>query len=67
MGTVEIRPGENKTSQGENLEATADTEETTLKAASASALVQERSQGPPPVPWHILFPPGHPMHGAGRA
>ena len=66
MAGGKIQAGQNGATPGENVEATADANETLAQAGNTPSPAQQPSKGPPPIPWHILFPPGHPMHGAGR-
>lgn len=67
MATVELRTGDKRAIADNNLEASADAETTTQEGKNVAPPAPERPQGPPSVPWHVLFPPGHPMHGAGHA
>ena len=67
MATVELPTGDNRATADNNLEVGADVEAPTLEGNNVSSPIPECPQGPPSVPWHVLFPPGHPMHGAGHA
>lgn len=47
----------------EDSDAPAIEDERTPKSERSTDL--ERRQLPLPIPWHVLFPPGHPMHDVG--
>ncbi len=66
MATAKIQLGIIRVTPEETGQLPTNPEEIRLEPGIASSPVQQSVQGPPPVPWHILFPPGHPMHGAGR-
>jgi hypothetical protein len=43
-----------------------DAEQLSSMIGNGSHHAMELVQAPPPIPWNVLFPPGHPMHDPGR-
>jgi hypothetical protein len=61
MFATKIQPGPSEVNSVEDFLVLAD------EPAAAVVLENDPAAEPPPIPWHLLFPPGHPMHAAGRA
>jgi hypothetical protein len=59
--------GQTSVTPGESVEPPADANEPAAPFEDTPSTAHESRQRSPSVPWHILFPPGHPMHGAGQA
>ncbi|MCI0461142.1 MAG: hypothetical protein L0Z62_29700 [Gemmataceae bacterium] len=43
-----------------------DAEQRPSKTETGSHDARQPVPGPPAIPWNVLFPPGHPLHDAGR-
>lgn len=66
MVMAKVESGQTRATPGESGEAPVDAN-VAAPFKNDTSPAHEPPHAPPPIPWHILFPPGHPMHGAGHA